>query len=530
MCYAKDFSYKSTSYNALDSPSKYRYNSKKNGPKLPKERIKPQFSLDNWNSANIGTMTDYIFNYSAKSDNGSSTQDNAIRSFLPEPWKQIKKTDSSASPNIPFEIAPWIAALAANNAGVSKKRVSMKKRYVTTITKTTQLLKNTKHIKHSFGYPFVHNSLGFHYAYSLVKGNQYMGTNVLGELVTSLNTSKSVEDSSTSINLINMMLEQFAISHSLFNMDNANKALNEISSNWVFTGLKNLNYESKVTNDLSTEIKNFINQVYVTHPFSRDGIAMYLKPLASQRYLSSRSLLFFPYKKNGSPNNTIGPKNPSSQSNSSTPSSVHVDAMSMVLDYDPAATDGRTATGFVNSVFTTFNESNSREISRFNLVNQLGNQQGKTIETEPVSLEKYFEFDKTAPVLLKKLNTSKDMEDLGCLFTSMDKYLTQTLLQNREMNLLPLETLSRAISHYDQHKKDAHFDSNQAKKQLLNSLTDSADTIIQYYNQWKAYVNNRFQDPSDDISNLVDQLRPIVDLLQHVHDNTDSWNNQISNH
>lgn len=540
--------------------SKYTYDpTKQNVLVLLKSRAKPAFSLGYWNISKIGQLTDYIFNpFVSMSKNGNTTQDNAIRSVLPESLieeheqhkrmkkkqqdntiksvlpKQQEKMENLDSPNptnIPFEIAPWIAALAASNAGVSKKRVSIKNRYATTIGNTSKLLNHVDHLKHYFGYPFIHSSLGFHYAHSLVNGNQYMGTNILGELVSALNTSKSVEDSSTSINLINMMIEQFAISHSIYNMDSQNAVLNELSSGNIFNGLQNLDYESEITNDLSTEITNFINQVYMTHPFSTDGVSMYLKPLASQRYLSSRSLNFFPYKKNGSTNASVGHVKFSNPSNSSTPGSVHIKLTSSNLNSSPIDADNNVATSFVKSVFDTFNENNATEIDKFNLINKLNGQEPVLMKNLPASLEEYFKFDNNAEYLIGNLNKNpSDTLGISQLFTSMDKYLTDILLPQAKPNPLPLQALSGTIEYYDQHKNDVNFDSHQAKQQLLKSLTDSADTIIQYYNQWKAYVNNRFQDSSDDISNIVDQLRPVADLLQHIHDNSYSWNNQISNH
>lgn len=523
MTYNENFNYKYTRCSALTSCPNYIYKPRQNIHIRRNE--KPKFTLDDWNGARIGELTDYTFNFSHKSDNGRSTQDNAIRSSLP---KSRKKSETSTSRNLPFEIAPWIAALAAKNAGITKKHISVEKRYITTVNKTTQLLKNIDYLKDCFGYSLISSSLGFHYANSLVNGNQYMGTNVLGELISSLNTASSTEDSSVSINLINMMIEQFSISQSLFQMDNTNAALDEISSRETFRGLRNLTYESKITNDLIAEVNNFINQVYLTHPFSTVGVALYLKPLASKRYLSDRSSNFFPYKKKGSTNVSVAPEKYNPTSNAFASGTIHANLKKIIIDNNSQIAGVNDAKSFVQSVFATFNKENSKEINKLRLISKLSEKDFEINGIFPVSLDKYFKFDSNAKQLLNDLSNSP--EDISQLFISMDKYLTQTLLQNRKPELLPLDALSRAISNYDQHKKDIHFDSNQAKKQLLDSLTDSADTIIQYYNQWKAYVNNRFQDPSDDISNLVDQLRPVVNLLQHVHDNTDSWNNQISNH
>lgn len=300
MWYGRDFSCKFGSNFVYNSAKKYTYKAKKNGHVLPKPQKAPKFSLDNWSIAEIGRLTDYIFNpFTSMSGNGNSTQDKSIRSVLPEKWKAQKDSEKEAQeystqPNFPFEITPWIAALSAGNAGIHKKRVAIEKRYTETIKENTKLINNVNRMDKCFGYPFIHNSLGFHYATSLVNGNQYMGTHILGELISSLNTSSSTEDSSASINLINMMIEQFAISNSIYNMDSQNAVLNELSSESIFNGLQNLDYESEFTNDLSTEITNFINQVYMTHPFSNDGVSMYLKPIASHQYLSSRTLNFFP--------------------------------------------------------------------------------------------------------------------------------------------------------------------------------------------------------------------------------------------
>ena len=221
----------------------------------------------------------------------------------------------------------------------------------------------------------------------------------------------------------------------------------------------------------------------------------------------------------------------SNPSNSSTPGSVHIKLTRSNPNSSPIDADNNVATSFVKSVFATFNENNATEIDKFNLINKLNGQGPVLMNNLPASLAKYFEFDNNAEHLIGNLNKNpSDTLEISQLFTSMDKYLTAIFLSPVKSNPLPLEALSETIEYYDQHKNDGNFDSQQTKQQLLKSLTDSADTIIQYYNQWKAYVNNRFQDSSYHISHIVDQLRPVADLLQHIHDNSDSWNNQISNH
>ncbi|AYM01492.1 hypothetical protein D8911_00240 [Levilactobacillus brevis] len=270
-----------------------------------------------------------------------------------------------------FEAIPWLAAIATSNALArkvdSRKEPALKNRYAVLKSKNESLTKIVDIQKEKFGYETIHHSRAYHYSQNLIHGNKNIGEKVLGEIVSTLNgtssTSDYMEQTANSIDLLNVLLEQFAVTNSFNAVNNISSVLDKVETDDSFSNVQSLKFENRFPSNLETEIKNLIQQIYADHPFTKEGIALYLKPLLVQRGLLSTHPT----------NNSVA--TPSTSSTQRDPSALEIHQDIELLAGIP---NKRLGTNMVIKVIDNFNKINSKPIKSSQLKSRIGPYKGIT--------------------------------------------------------------------------------------------------------------------------------------------------------
>ncbi|WP_214464605.1 hypothetical protein [Levilactobacillus brevis] len=425
-----------------------------------------------------------------------------------------------------FESSYWLALLAATQEATRQefsniynnrlhKNPAHKYRYATLTQKNKVLLNfiNGGSMSDKFGYETVHHSRAYYYSGKLVAGHKNIGSKVLGEVIASLDgtseTNSPMLEVSQSINILNVLLEQFSITNSFNAINSSSSLLELVESDPSFKSINKLNFEKEFPAGLEREIRNLIQQIHDEHPFTKDGMALYLKPLLAKR-------------------------NPSSLTTGNRPQfpSTTQQTSREIKDYHYELEVGgkkKPGTFLASDVIEKFVTTIVPQISKANLKNKLIPAY-LAVDTNGFSRITLKDFRSQAnnAALIDRIDNGAnlDMCLVRKLFVALDKYLTLVLLPKKYIVYpkSPLQKLRETIDAYDKTSQDASFDPQKFSLQLQSSLTEDSDKIIDYFNNWKSQFANLTDTPTSAmVHETINKLRPIVDQLSNVTDHQEDW-------
>lgn len=482
------------------------------------------YDLDPSSASDIANMAADILNsnnYKGKhaSDSNSpldNRTDEVISKLVP---KNIKR-------RLLFESSYWMALLAASQeatrqdfASIYNKQLHKKPareyRYASLTQKNKVLLDliNSDSMSDKFGYETVHHSRAYYYSGKLIHGHRHIGNNVLGELVASIDgtseTNNPMKEVSQSINLLNVLLEQFAIINSFNTINSTSSLLELVESDPSFQSVNKLKFENEFPTSLEREIRNLIQQIYDEHPFTESGMSIYLKPLLAKR----------------NPSSLTTSNRPPLQS---TPQVISTEAKDYHKEFEgpKKKTPG---TSLVSDVIKIFVETIIPQIQKSKLKGHLTPTYLAVItkNLNTINLENFKKQSNNAD-LVDRLDNSDilDMRLVRELFAALDNYLTLVLLPEKSIVYpkFPLQKLRNTIGIYDKTSQDTSFDPKKFSLQLQLSLTEDADKIIDYFQDWKSQFANLTDTlTSDSLQETINKLRPIVDQLSNVTNHQEDW-------
>ena len=247
-------------------------------------------NINKWHLSDIGVYADQLSKLPSEHNiKNSGPIDKVIRQVVPEILPTL--------PAFSFEVGPWLSLLALVERNFPKSRpltygeLIKKQEYITTLINRNNSV---------FGYGGISNSLAAYTTKELLCGNSYIGKNTLGELINTLNQEPNSDQALGSINILNLMLNEFALINQ-FNNINSVSNLSYAVKNLIDTAfIKKLSVQNNFPVSLIDEIKDFILQIYKEHPFTDKGINIYLKPAIVHTYTQSPTYNVF--KKNAQTN------------------------------------------------------------------------------------------------------------------------------------------------------------------------------------------------------------------------------------
>lgn len=460
--------------------------------------------LDKWNLAKIAEYADTI----SGQKNGEHNAKNS--SMLDRAVKKTANDLLQKHPTYVFEVTPWIAMLSLTDRNYSTI-VKKETPYTVAINRNRYLLNLISKQQSVFGYASISNSLAYQYADRLESNNLNIGKKALGELVESLSNTDNLNSTSESIFLLNTMLEQFSVTNT-FNSINTVADLQEKVENSLSTpDLSSLKYTSNFSNDLIDEVKRFVLQVYDAHPFSSDGITIYLKSQIAQKYVNHP----YPHvlKKNGQ-------SSTANQKHLSTPVSYisDVNIANMHDSFDTSKTEK--ASKFVTTV--------CKEFEKMILKAHLNT---PSVTAASASLQGFIKFDASNADLLETLNKNAQQVPLiKKLFTQLDQYLNSLVLSNKAQikQVAPYQALVDLISEYDKTSQDSTFDANDFASRLYEAISSGVNTIQTYLQEYLDHFDSidgqdSKQPSHNDINNIINLFRPVIERLNSYKDYSNSW-------
>lgn len=478
------------------------------------------------------------------SNQGNSTLDNSVTALLDEliPAGAHTKLEE---PYL-FEVVPWIATLAATNAltranGSTRKTPALKNRYSTLKKENASLFKMVRQSNPSFGRESIVRSRAYYYSKNLVQGNKYLGKHVLGELVTSLdgtsgnNSDNNTDDNSKkidlmenvsdSIDLLNILLEQFSVTN-LFNSINDKKSLlTSLQSDNTFEGINKLKYESDFSSNLETEIKNFIRQIYDAHPFTKEGISLYLKPLISRD---------FNYKL----------AHPSHKLQITQSDNYVGEALEKIeelhgqfefptnLDKNGKRQKKMNGTLLATKVISNFNKVNIKQVHKAVLTGIINNHIHVNRHITNLTINDFLK-SPTNKSLVDAVDNDIPVnpQHVASLFIALDTYLAKALLGNADVKTTtyPLQKVTNALKKFDDQMDAGTLDASTFSTELSQALTDDSNKIIDYFKQWNENFADLPNSDLDKVKETVAKIRPILNQLNQVTNHTSDWENIINN-
>jgi len=420
-----------------------------------------------------------------------------------------------------FETIPWLAAIAASNALTRKitnrTEPTFKKRYAVLKSKNENLTKAVDIQNEKFGYETIHHSRAYHYSQNLIHGNSHVGEKVLGEIVTTLNDTASASDpmkqTTKSIDLLNVMLEQFAVTNSFNAANDVSSVLAETETDSSFPNINALRFENKFPSNLETEVKNFIQQIYADHPFTEEGIALYLKPLLVQRGTFSTP--------------------PTNQSASTQPKEHSTLNIHEEIELSIEQKKKMTGTCIITKVISTFNKVNSKPVKSSHLKSQISSYKGINTKSMPITIEDFLNYDSNNATLLSHVDnaTQIDTSSVTRLFVALDTYLTCALLKNTQIKTTtyPLQNITNALKRFDSQMATNSLNASEFSTELFQALTDDSNKIINYLKQWNENFADLPNSDLDKVKETVTKIRPIIDQLNQATNHTIDWEHIINN-
>ncbi|WP_125573809.1 hypothetical protein [Levilactobacillus huananensis] len=468
------------------------------------------------NHENLGNTSSLNNVHSAKSN---SPLDKKVKKIVKDTLPQQDSDDSVYL----FEAIPWLAAISASNTLVGgREEPALKNRYTVLKNKNESLTKIVDIQNDKFGYETIHHSQAYHYSQNLIHGNKHIGESVLGEIVTTLNGTAEIpnymEQTTKSIDLLNVLLEQFAVTNSFNTANNVSSVLDRVETDNSFSNVQSLKFENRFPSNLETEVKNLIQQLYADHPFTKEGIALYLKPLLVQRGLSS----------------TPPTSNPSTKSAVSSTQKEH-SALNIHqgIELFAGVKNEQLGTKIITKTIDNFNTINSRSIKSAQLKSQINSYKGLSAKSTHITIEDFLNYDINNVSLVKRVDNIKqiDTASITQLFVALDTFLTCALLKSTQVKTTtyPLQRVTNALKKFDNQIDAGTLDASTFSTELSQALTDDSNKIIDYFKQWNENFADLPNSDLDKIKETVAKIRPIINQLNQATNHTSDWENIINN-
>lgn len=484
-------------------------------------------NIDNWHLSDIGMYADHLSKLPSEHNiKNSGPIDKVIRQVVPKMLPAL--------PAFSFEVGPWLALLALVERNFPKSRPLTYGGLIKKQEFITMLIDRNKSV---FGYGGISNSLASYTTKELLDGNSHIGTNTLGELISTLSQGPNTDQALDSINTLNLMLNEFALINQFDNINSVSD-LSYATKNIIDTALtKNLSIQHDFPIGLIEEINDFVLQIYTEHPFSDKGINIYTRPSIVRNY--TQKLTNNVFKKNVQAKSS---EHPIEYNNDAVP------ALHDNFDSDKTIKDGvsdlhakfdsdmtHMATCFVKQTLGKYNDL----FSKRELLQKIDPNKSPTTKFNIASLKDFIAFDSENASLLISLDEySKNKFEVKKLFVHLDQYLISLALATNSDQpklygtSLPLNKVRYIIQEYDSTSATESFNPEEFKQNLRITLTSGTDEIISYLNKYKENINQSLKDTSDepdkDLAHFMGKLKELMKPLNSNQDFSKVWNDLIN--
>lgn len=426
-----------------------------------------------------------------------------------------------------FEIVPWIAVLAAHESDNHiNKRLSARNRYNAIINSNSAILNLLPQNKKAFGYEIIHHSRAYHETNALINGSQHIGKSVLGEIVTSLGSeipssgsvkSSSLDQTLDSINILNTLLEQFSIVNFFNNISNTKELANLIENNFQSDDIAKLKYERTSPTNLTSEIKNLIQQTYDAHPFTITGMPIYFKPITPIKKVGFHEI----------PSTKANPKGHLPESikkiakihgkfissiGKATKSSKGIS----VGDPIPAT---NMASELVNEVCMEFNKTILKRLSM-----------AVPTHNKCASLSDFISSSPSTQNLVTRLDDNpRQFSLVRQLFSELDHYLS--LLMMPKVSSVPTfqtQLITNIIAKYD-NSQHTPAEEREAVQQIRDILSQASNDIINFFQNFDNQLQDHNLNNPDQVRQTLNSLRTITQEFSTANSHSDDWNQIIEN-